>query len=178
VSFSGIARNVSSDTNAGKERVENVKGKKGERKDAKNFDKKDRKDKKKEGKEGKRMARKNPYEGLQLTDTQKQQLQQLDANRKAAREQQKMARKENKMRNDSLKMAERRADKKSYLEEVKAIIGPDQYVVFLENFYINGNGGQHKAMKAMKQGHRDGKKDMAHKNHRNDNRAKDQRSRS
>ena len=37
--------------------------------------------------------------------------------------------------------AERRASKKAYLEEVKAIIGPDQYVVFLENFYLNGGQG-------------------------------------
>ncbi len=158
IAFSGVAQNTSSETSIGKERVENVKGKKAAKKGDRKFDKK------------------NPYEGMTLTETQKQKLQQLDANRKAAREQQKMARKENKMRKDSLKMVERRAAKKSYLEEVKAIVGPEQYVVFLENFYINGNGGGHN--KAIKQAPRGDKRDFAQKNHKKDNRGKEQRIRS
>lgn len=84
----------------------------------------------------------NPFEGINLSESQKSQLQQLDSKRKADREQKAQARKENKQRNDSSRMTARRADKKSYLEEVKAIIGPEQYVVFLENMYVNGGGRQ------------------------------------
>ncbi len=90
----------------------------------------------------------NLFEGLNLTDTQKAQLQKLHADRKASREQLAKARKENKMRTDSAARADRRASKKQYLEEVKAIIGPDQYVTFLENVYINGGNGQRPGNKA------------------------------
>ncbi len=90
----------------------------------------------------------NLFEGLNLTETQKAQLQKLNANRKASREQLAKARKENKMRTDSAARADRRASKKQYLEEVKAIIGPDQYVTFLENVYINGGNGQRPGNKA------------------------------
>lgn len=107
----------------------------------------------------KKGGKKNPYEGLNLTDAQKAQLQQLDEKRNAQRKQNAEAQKMEKQRNDSVQMAARKTAKKEYLEEVKAIIGPDQYVVFLENFYINGGnqGG-----KSMKQGPRDSKKDFAH----------------
>lgn len=88
------------------------------------------------------------FEGLNLTDTQKAQLQKLNADRKASREQLAKARKESKMRTDSAARADRRASKKQYLEEVKAIIGPDQYVTFLENVYINGVNGQRPGNKA------------------------------
>lgn len=92
----------------------------------------------------------NPFEGLNLSDSQKSQLQQLDSKRKAARQQQAQSRKETKQRNDSARMAARRAEKKSYLEEVKAIIGPEQYVVFLENMYVNGGGKQNGGKALMK----------------------------
>lgn len=88
------------------------------------------------------------FDGLNLTDTQKAQLQKLNADRKASREQLAKARKESKMRTDSAARADRRASKKQYLEEVKAIIGPDQYVTFLENVYINGVNGQRPGNKA------------------------------
>lgn len=88
------------------------------------------------------------FEGLNLTDTQKAQLQTLNANRKASREQMAKARKETKMRDAQAAHADRRASKKQYLEEVKAIIGPDQYVTFLENVYINGGNGQRPGNKA------------------------------
>lgn len=187
VSFSGIAQNINSENSNVKDNIENVKGrkaeKKGDKKDGNKFDKKgDRKeDRKFKG------EKKNPYEGLTLNDSQKQKLQQLDAKRMAARQEQKkvakeekMARKQEKQLKDSLKFVERQAAKKSYLEEVKAIVGPDQYVIFLENYFVNGNGGNHK--NAMKQGPRGDKKDYAHKNqvknNRGDNRADNQRNRS
>ncbi|MDE6510977.1 MAG: hypothetical protein K2L00_02620, partial [Muribaculaceae bacterium] len=45
-------------------------------------------------------------------------------------------------------------------QEVKAIIGPEQYVVFLENMYVNG--GQQGGGKAIRQGHKGGRQGMAH----------------
>lgn len=88
------------------------------------------------------------FDGLNLTDTQKAQLQKLNANRRIAREQMAKTRKETKMRDVQAARADRRASKKQYLEEVKAIIGPDQYVTFLENVYINGVNGQRPGNKA------------------------------
>lgn len=88
------------------------------------------------------------FDGLNLTDTQKAQLQKLNANRRIARELMAKARKETKMRDVQAARADRRASKKQYLEEVKAIIGPDQYVTFLENVYINGVNGQRPGNKA------------------------------
>lgn len=109
----------------------------------------------------------SPFEGLNLTDAQKTKLQELNAKKQAERKQQAEARKADKqqkrdlkMKNDSVKIAARKAAKKEYLEEVKAIIGPDNYVVFLENFYINGNQpGKDKPNKDFRPGKRpaDGK---------------------
>ena len=81
------------------------------------------------------------FEGLTLSDTQKDQLKQLNEKQLANRKARKEALRADRQRNDSTMRAERRASKKAYLEEVKAIIGPDQYVVFLENFYLNGGQG-------------------------------------
>lgn len=130
IAFNGMAQNSSDQTNTVNK--ENVKSKKNEK--------------------GSCCKAANPFEGLNLNDSQKSQLQQLDSKRKAAREQQAQTRKETKQRNDSARMAARRADKKSYLEEVKAIIGPEQYVVFLENMYVNGGGKQNGGKTAMKNG--------------------------
>ncbi len=139
----GVAQNPANNSNS--TQIENVKGKKMEKK-------------------GER-AKKNPYEGLNLTDAQKAKLQQLDEKQaaqrkqqmeemKAERKQQKEAQKADKQRNEQARKEARKAAKKEYLEEVKAIIGPDQYVVFLENFYINGG---YQGGKQMKQAPRDGK---------------------
>lgn len=120
VSFSSMAQNKSNDTTT---KQETVKGKKTDKQN--------------------RRTQINPFDGLSLTETQKSQLQQLDANRKTARKQQAQTRRENKQRNDSARMAQRQATKKAYLDEVKAIIGPEQYVVFLENMYVNSGGHRH-----------------------------------
>ncbi|MDE7413335.1 MAG: hypothetical protein K2N05_06045 [Muribaculaceae bacterium] len=144
VSFSGLAQNPNSKScnNADGTCIEKVKEKK--------------------GKEFKKEKR-NPFEGMNLTDAQKSQLEDLNAKRKAAKEaakaefkEQKQLMKNEKRAKDSLRMVQKRADKLNYLQEVKGIIGPDQYVVFLENYFVNG-GGQ-KGPKMMKQG----KPGMAH----------------
>ena len=177
VSFTGFAQNAANNTEEiQKENVMGIKGdKKDGRPDKKRSDKKgkgkmDRGDRK--GGRMEKMRKGDPFADMNLSDSQRQQLNQLNSERKAAREQKMAARKETKQRNDSARMAERRADKKDYLNKVKAIVGPEQYVVFLENVYVNGNGGnQHKAM--MKKGHRDGKKDFAnHRDGKKEDRAK------
>lgn len=151
VGFNGMAQNNSQkNAQSCKAQTECTKGGKGMKKEAREM--------------------KNPYEGLTLTDAQKSKLAELDNKRMADRKAKMEARKAdnngqkaNKSKNDADKKARmeaRKADKIEYLKEVKEIIGPDQYVVFLENFYVNG-GGNHGDKKAFQQG-KDGKKGMAH----------------
>lgn len=123
--FNGFAQNSATDSSAKQEcaKKECVKGRKADK--------------------AVRNRQVNPFEGLNLTDAQKTQLQQLDSKRKAAREEQAQARKADKQRDNATRVADRRASRKAYLEEVKAIVGPDQYVVFLENMYVNGGGSHH-----------------------------------
>ncbi|MDE6127355.1 MAG: hypothetical protein K2G30_10430 [Muribaculaceae bacterium] len=99
-------------------------------------------------KAGKSVKAANPFDGLNITDAQKAQLQQLNTSRREERKAQTEARKADRQRGDSARIAQRRADKKEYLEQVKAIVGPEQYVVFLENFYVNGGGRQRQGGKA------------------------------
>lgn len=86
----------------------------------------------------------DPFAGLTLTDAQKDQLQQLREKRATARADKQQARKSDIRRNDSTRVA----DRKQYLEEVKEIIGPDQYVMYLENIVINGPQSHHRHSKA------------------------------
>lgn len=117
-------------------------------------------------------VKQNPYEGLTLTEAQKGKLAELDKKMEAKRQAKMVARKADGRKGDrksmtdterqaamEAKMNARKAEKIEYLQEVKEIVGPDQYVVFLENFYVNG--GAQKGGKAMMQG-KDGRKGMAH----------------
>lgn len=149
ISFNGMAQTSNSEIPnttkkecVGKKKCDNVAGK--------------------QCKDGKR-TKANPYEGMNLTEAQKTQLQQLDGKRKSARKLDMQSKKENKQRNDSLRMAQRRADRKSYLEEVKAIVGPENYVLFLENTYVNGRDRNNKGA-TFGQGRGD-KSKSAHKMH-------------
>lgn len=83
----------------------------------------------------------DPFNGLQLSDSQKEKLASLKEKQKAARIEKSKIAKEKRISSDSLRRAERLADRRKYLEEVKEIIGPDQYVVFLENIVVNN--GKH-----------------------------------
>ena len=112
-----------------------------------------------------RKAQVNPFEGMNLSDAQQAQLKQLNEKRQAERQARKQTRKDEKQRNDSARMAERRNEKKSYLDQVKAIVGPEQYVVFLENFYVSGGnkqGGKNVKSKDGRKGHGDRKGNRNH----------------
>lgn len=106
------------------------------------------------------------FEGIQLTDAQKSKLQSLKKSRrdamkackdsvKADRKAEKEARRAEKQARKEKAQAERRA----YLKQVKDIIGQENYVIFLENQYVqsvngpgkhNGLGISHKEMKHKK----------------------------
>lgn len=98
---------------------------------------------KKKGECPAKMKRTNPFEGITLTETQKEALKALTPQRapkgerpdSAARAQRK-ARGE---RPDSLTQRpnprQKRAD---YVKNVKSILTPDQYVIFLENIVVKG----------------------------------------
>ncbi|MCM1310015.1 MAG: hypothetical protein NC301_03185 [Bacteroides sp.] len=69
-----------------------------------------------------------PFDNLNLTDTQKQQLKDLRAKHQQEKKAAKAERKAN-----------RKAAKKAHLDEIKVILTPEQYVLFLENSYLYGN---------------------------------------
>lgn len=116
----------------------------------------------------------NPFDGVQLTDDQQQRLQLLQQGLgpvKLTPEQQAKI-KENKNLSDAEKKQlkeERKAKqlekKKNYLKGVKEILTPDQYVIFLENFYINVPQAKAQSMKATR-GDKGNKGKYAYKNKR------------
>ena len=91
----------------------------------------------------------NPFENLDLTAEQKIKLDELKAKCAAERDTQKLEGDKAKAENKGQKM----------LEEVKKILTPEQYVKFLENVYVYGAS---KGDKAMHQGQKSGKHQMAH----------------
>lgn len=115
--------------------------------------------------EGEKKEKRNPFEGLNLTADQQTKIQQLNDKRKAEREKMMaerkaakengQAQKENAQKPSREEMAaKRQADKKAYLTEIQTILTPDQYVVFLENFYTNNGkqGGKQMGKMAQKDG--------------------------
>ena len=117
---------------------------------------------KKDGKKGDKFGKQkgnrpvfNPFDGVQLTDDQQQRLQVLQQGLgpvQLSKEQQERI-PENKNLTDEQKKqlkAERQAQKleskKNYLNGVKEILTPDQYVIFLENVYLYSPDNQGRNM--------------------------------
>jgi len=105
----------------------------------------------------------NPFEGLNLTDEQKTQLQNLREKRKAEFAEQKNAKRAEKQRNDSIKFADRKNFKKNYLNDIKSILTPEQYVTFLENSFMDQGNKAPRPDKMRKQGKNPHKSGMAGK---------------
>ncbi|MDE5786734.1 MAG: hypothetical protein K2H98_09395 [Duncaniella sp.] len=90
------------------------------------------------------------FEGITLTPDQQTKLQELNASRaKAAKEKKEAAKAERKAKGDNKKAA-----RKDYLNSVKGVLTPEQYVIFLENAYVNApaklaqrDGKAHKGLK-------------------------------
>ena len=113
--------------------------------------------------EGKQHCHKAPkgacaFEGLNLTDAQKQQLQTIATPGKRVAEQQKAERAE--------RMNRAKAARENYLKDVKAVLTPEQYVQFLENNFVNhearpGKANKNKHPKGMRPGNHVQKGDQA-----------------
>ena len=77
------------------------------------------------------------FEGITLSADQQAKLDKIKTDRqakmKAAREQAKQAKQQRKQQ----KTEARKASQKEYLAEIKEVLTPDQYVVFLENIVVN-----------------------------------------
>lgn len=78
------------------------------------------------------------FDGIQLTNAQKAGLKAFDVQRYQDRQAKREAIRAEKQRQDSLKNEARQQDRRDYLEGVKNILTPDQYVVFLENIVVEG----------------------------------------
>lgn len=81
------------------------------------------------------------FEGLNLTDAQKEQIKTIKEEQRAAAQAKKEAAKAQKAE----KKNARQEGRKAYLEKIKAVLSPEQYVQYLENLVTRGHDG-HKAM--------------------------------
>lgn len=104
-------------------------------------------------------GRPDPFEGIQLTEQQRASVKQLrERTRKERMEARESARADKKEMKESFRMKdsvmriERRNSNREYLKELKSIIGEDNYVVFLENSYVNSPHKGHKAFNKNKCG--------------------------
>lgn len=98
----------------------------------------------------------NPFEGVELTEDQQQKLQMLQQGLgpvQLSKEQQEripenknLTREERKQLQEEFQ-AKQIEVKKNYLNGVKEVLNPDQYVIFLENFYLYSPQEQGKEMK-------------------------------
>lgn len=118
---------------------------------------KDKKEKKECKKEGKKEVRKgeigrahrlstDPFNGIELTADQQQRLQVLRQGLGPVMPQsyEKSDKKQELSKEEKMKLRQEKAEKKkdakkNYLNGVKEILTPDQYVIFLENVYLYGN---------------------------------------
>lgn len=97
----------------------------------------------------------NPFEGMNLSDSQKEQLKKLNETRRAQRTEKAKAHKEQQKADRAKRAEARKAEKRAYLQNVKSIIGTENYVTYLENMVINGDRHKgHKGHKAMRDGNK------------------------
>ena len=82
------------------------------------------------------------FDKMNLSADQKAKLQALKQKKAEARKAAAEARKAQKQRGNTEARASREAEKKQYLQDLKAIIGPDNYVIFLEDYYVQDNPGK------------------------------------
>lgn len=89
--------------------------------------------------------RPDPFAGINLTESQKQALDKIQSDRKAKYEARKADVKKDKQQRreaaDARKM-DRKNDRREYLNSVKGVLTPEQYVVFLENIVIEKGAPQ------------------------------------
>ncbi len=86
-----------------------------------------------DGQKGKaaRQPKADPFAGLNLTEAQQAQIKKLQEQRQAQRTEKQKAQK-----------ADRQEAKKKYLQDVKSVLTPEQYVTFLENMVVNAPGNK------------------------------------
>lgn len=77
----------------------------------------------------------NPFEGLNLTETQKTQLKELRSSMPCGKDRQKCDKKDGRV--------DRSQCKRDFLAKVKAILTPEQYVTFLENNFADRGARRH-----------------------------------
>lgn len=94
------------------------------------------------------------FEGLNLTDAQKEQIKGLCQKRQGDRAAKAQAKRESKARAKAERRAAREQERKEYLAMLKGILTPEQYVQFLENSYAKGSFKGPK--RQGKKGHRKG----------------------
>ncbi|MDE6429695.1 MAG: hypothetical protein K2K65_00810 [Duncaniella sp.] len=96
----------------------------------------------------KKTPRYNPFEGLNLTEQQKTELQALTPAKEKGNSQrnkvtkdkaQKKLSKKDKQTQRKQRMEQKIQNRRDYLAKVKTILSPDQYVKFLENSYAEQN---------------------------------------
>ncbi len=107
------------------------------------------------GNRGDRQAnRPNPFEGITLSPEQQTAIAAIDAQRPT------------RAQSDSTARAQAREARKearrAYLNQVKEVLTPDQYVAFLENIAMQqGNQGNRHGRQEMRQGNRRGRQDLS-----------------
>lgn len=82
------------------------------------------------------------FDKMNLSADQKAKLQALEQKKAEVRKAKAEARKSQKQQRCADACAAREAEKKQYLQDLKAIIGPENYVIFLEDYYVQDNIGK------------------------------------
>lgn len=94
----------------------------------------------------------NPFEGLNLTEQQQASIKGLQKQRAEQAKNEKEKARKDKAQHDSTARENRRQSRMAYLQQLKDILTPEQYVSFLENSYAS-NSCRDKARKGHKGSH-------------------------